>query len=223
MSKYLTKWETAAAYNAAKDNLPTPQVAYIVENNTVDYKPLVPTPPTPTAETRVVATYYVEDTEEPTRMRILYNTSNINSIEIDGTVISQVVSEYTFDTPGEHTVKYTLTDPTTIGNNFSVDEGLVSIDIPDSVTTIGPSPFSDSPLRTCIIGSGVTAINSYLFYNNAYMRSLTIKATTPPTIGDYLLGGESSIEYIYVPSESVNIYKEAEGWSDYADIIQAIS
>ena len=50
MSKYLTKWETAAAYNAAKDNLPTPQVAYIEETNGVAYQPYVPTPPTPSHE-----------------------------------------------------------------------------------------------------------------------------------------------------------------------------
>jgi len=39
MAKFLTKWQTAAAYDAAKDNLAKPQVAYIVEGNKVQYQP----------------------------------------------------------------------------------------------------------------------------------------------------------------------------------------
>lgn len=39
--KFLTKWDTEAAYDAAKDNLATPQVAVVTETNTVNYKPYV--------------------------------------------------------------------------------------------------------------------------------------------------------------------------------------
>ena len=44
---YLKKFDTQAAYNAAKDNLILPNVSLITETNGVTYKPLQPTPPTP--------------------------------------------------------------------------------------------------------------------------------------------------------------------------------
>ncbi len=40
--------------------------------------------------------------------------THFSEIEIDGVVQPSVVSSYTFDTTGEHTVKYTLVDPTSI-------------------------------------------------------------------------------------------------------------
>ena len=54
--------------------------------------------------------------------------------------------------------------------------------------------------------------------------TLTIKATVPPkapsTIFTWTDGGTAS--KIYVPKESVEAYKTAENWSQYADIIFAI-
>ena len=44
---YLKKFETQAAYNAAESSLILPNVSLITENNKVAYKPLSPTPPTP--------------------------------------------------------------------------------------------------------------------------------------------------------------------------------
>lgn len=44
---YLKKFETTAAYNAARENLILPNVSLITENNKVAYNPLNPTPPTP--------------------------------------------------------------------------------------------------------------------------------------------------------------------------------
>jgi hypothetical protein len=50
-------------------------------------------------------------------------------------------------------------------------------------------------------------------------------ATTPPSIcSDYCnFGGEMSTPTIYVPSASVETYKAASGWSNYADYIEPIS
>ena len=49
-------------------------------------------------------------------------------MEIDGVVLDTPVSAYTFDTVGEHVIKYTLTDNTTIGvGAFYYCENLSSI------------------------------------------------------------------------------------------------
>ena len=42
--KYLTKFETTAAYTAAKNTLDLPNVSYIVQTNDVEYNPYVPVP-----------------------------------------------------------------------------------------------------------------------------------------------------------------------------------
>ena len=53
------------------------------------------------------------------------------------------------------------------------------------------------------------------------MTSVYCKPTTPPALGDDVFGINALGRKIYVPSASVDAYKAAEGWSDYADDIFA--
>ena len=46
MGKFITKFETTAAYEAVQSSLILPNVSLIAENNKVEYNPYVPTPPT---------------------------------------------------------------------------------------------------------------------------------------------------------------------------------
>lgn len=71
--------------------------------------------------------------------------------------------------------------------------------------------------------SGVTYIGTNVFYNCLALENLTIKATTPPTLGYSIFYNCPKLTAIYVPAESVDAYKSATGWSEYADIIQAIA
>ncbi len=107
---------------------------------------------------------------------------------------------------------------------FSGCSSLTSIDIPDSVTYIGTNAFSDcSAMTTVIIGSGVTSIGDGAFSGCTSLNSVTVKATTPPTLGYnvfYGSGGMFTPFYIYVPAASLSAYQTA--WSTYANRIQAI-
>lgn len=71
---------------------------------------------------------------------------------------------------------------------------LTSITIPNNVTSIGSSAFSISELK-----------------------EIYCKPSTPPSLGDY--NEFSSSAKIYVPTKSVNAYKTAEDWEEYADQI----
>ena len=51
---------------------------------------------------------------------------------------------------------------------------------------------------------------------------MTIKAVTPPEVGTGVFNGMGSNYVIYVPSQSVNAYKNARGWATYASHVQAI-
>ena len=93
---------------------------------------------------------------------------------------------------------------------------------------------------------GITTLHEYIFYNNRYLRSIeipnsvtsigtnafngcsnltsvTVRRTTPPTLGNkFAFSNGSSSLVIYVPSESVNRYKSVANWSNFASKIQAI-
>lgn len=112
---------------------------------------------------------------------------------------------------------------TTIGGSaFASCSGLTNCTIPSGVTSIGSYAFSScSGLTSIEIPSGVTYIGSSAFNYCTGLTSITVNATTPPTIGYYIFDNTNNCP-IYVPTESVEAYKAATNWSDYANRIQAI-
>lgn len=108
---------------------------------------------------------------------------------------------------------------------------LSSITIPNSVIGIY-GDFTSGNIRGAFtyctslsnveIGSGILWIDDYVFYGCTALTSVMVNATTPPSISSNTFGNTNSNFIIYVPSASVNAYKSASRWSNYADRIQAI-
>ena len=110
---------------------------------------------------------------------------------------------------------------TTIGDEaFYCCYLLTSVTIPDSVTTIGDYAFwGCSSLTSVTIPDSVTEIGNETFAFCSSLTSVYCKATTPPAGGYYMFECNASDRKIYVPMESVEAYKSASYWSNYASYI----
>lgn len=121
----------------------------------------------------------------------------------------------------------TLTLPngiTSIGNYaFYSCTGLTSVTIGNGVTSIGGWAFQFcTGLTSVTIGNSITSIGNHAFYGCSGLTSITIEAITPPSMDGYDCFNSTNNCPIYVPSSSVEAYKAATYWSNYASRIQAI-
>ena len=127
-------------------------------------------------------------------------------------------------------------------NSFAIGCGATEYTIPDSVTEIGSSAFSDcSSLTRVIIPASVTEVGASAFRNCSSLTSITIpdsvteigssafngctsltsvycKAATPPS-NSGVFDNNASGRKIYVPAESIEAYLTS--WSVYSDAIVA--
>ena len=156
-------------------------------------------------------------------------------------VIDNTIIEYAEGSGDEYKIP---NDVTKIGDYaLSWCENLKSIIIPNSVTEVGDYAFAYcSSLTSATIGNRVTVIKSSAFYNCSSLQSINIpnsvtkievlafqnctnltevycSALTPPTGGSGMFKNNASGRKIYVPMESVEAYKSASYWSDYASDI----
>lgn len=128
---------------------------------------------------------------------------------------------------------------------FASSISLANLNIPSSLTTIGAAAFQATALTSITIPSGVTVIPNYAFFNcdnlstivlpagitrigSSSLRAgsrestlaITCMATVPPTLSQGALPDTNFT--VYVPADSVDAYKAADVWSDYANFITAM-
>ena len=183
-------------------------------------------------ETRLFVIYNVTDASNPTQLYTYTSEDGITTngalmfdkAVIDGVEVSiadlDAASGLTQFSLGEHTAKYTLKDPTIIGvdvdpsdpssvkigatfytcetvssveipnsvasigiSAFNSCSGLTSVTIPNNVTSIGDFAFKKcSGLTNVTIGNSVTSIGEGAFYECINLTDIVSLATTAPTI-----------------------------------------
>ena len=187
MGKYLKLFNVHSEYEAftQTEDFMLPNVSYCLDQtNIVHYNPI---------ETRLVVKYNVEDASKPTQLYAYYaeegkeqwwtrGVDMFDKVEIDGTEVSVADLDAASGTTtqlsvGEHTVAYTLKDPTLIGYDPNDPEGIAfgalfnvgceritDVMIPSSVTTIGQNAFGNcSSLTSVTIPNSVTSIGDESF------------------------------------------------------------
>ncbi len=104
-------------------------------------------------------------------------------------------------------------------NAFSHCYGLLGINIPEGVTLIGDYAFYGSHLTSIILPASIERINYQAFGGCNDLITFGCKAVNPPSFGVQVFDSCDELEIINVPMASVDAYKAADGWKDYADII----
>lgn len=118
--------------------------------------------------------------------------------------------------------------------------------IPSTLTYIERDAFMDTKISSCVWNSGCNfddgnspftncsfdsftfnnmgEINTLFFAGCSLIDKLIVNIETPPTINTNYGStfGNTTINHIYVPEGSVDAYKAATVWKNYADIIEAI-
>ena len=153
------------------------------------------------------------------RERIFKDCSKLTSIIIPDGVTS--IEDAAFYGCSSLTSVIVPSTVTSIGKNaFGGCSKLTSIIIPDGVTSIEIAAFEDcSSLTSVIVPSAVTSIGRLAFAGCSSLTEIIVKPDIPPTGEWHMLHGTNNCP-IYVPAGSVDAYKSAEIWNEYADRIQ---
>ena len=218
MSKYLKLFETESQYEVWKnsDDFLLPNVSFIEEIKGISYNPFTE------AKSGVIMARY--NATEDNKLAIA-DTSNVKSLKVNGTEV-EFGEMYCFNEVGEYDVEIELIDPTLInGVNFGadmpktmfwsiLDNGpmgacLISIVIPNSVTSIGNQAFCECKgLTSVVIPDSVTTIEDLAFVSCSSLTSVVIGSGVT-SIGERAFDSCSSLTSVVIGSGVTSIDSEA--------------
>lgn len=141
-----------------------------------------------------------------------------------------VFAEYTItqERNMDYIIFYTTTNGKTVSpysfdyltNTYEDGVGMLAFD-GSKVTSIGSQAFRDCYSLTSItIPDSVTLIGDYAFYYCTSLKDVYCKPTTPPAGDCCMFDDNASGRKIYVPRDSVEAYKSAAYWGEYASYIE---
>lgn len=246
--KYIRKFNSKAEYDSYVQNIPFTTLCGYMDNNKMNIG--ISSPETriictyyvENPEYQVQLFSFMPQEEE---MPLAFESMEIDGIEYNNLSYDDAEKQLS---AGTHVVKFTLADTYLTDNKtiipsytFKACRELTNIIIPNGIKAIGAEVFGDCDILTTVIfPNTLETIGMYAFWESGlYKTSITLPINVtnignsalygipsitslnpiPPTIGQYNL---NNTNYIYVPAASVDAYKAASGWSDYASRIQAI-
>ena len=120
-----------------------------------------------------------------------------------------------------------IIDDASISGSFELPETIDYMGTTYTVTVIAPGTFENNVLLTAItIPSTITAIGESAFTGCSNLKSITVNIATPLDLSGTTEAGNSTVFegidlescILYVPDESVELYKSADVWKEFKNI-----
>ena len=156
-----------------------------------------------------------------------YNCKSLTSVTI-GNSVTSIGERAFYGCTGKLIINSKIVETNYTSSNYPMNNSgswlygskFTKLTVGDNITKIGDCIFRDcSRLTSVTIPDSVTSIGSYAFSGCSSLTSVYCKPTTPPSERGSVFYNNASGRIIYVPRESVEAYKAASGWSDYASYI----
>lgn len=116
-----------------------------------------------------------------------------------------------------------VTIPNNVENShdaFAECSSLSSVMIQEGLRRIDAFAFSSAGLKSVVIPASVSYLGGDSFEGCESLKEVTILAPQPPENDSSYIGSYADV--IYVPSSSVNLYKEADGWRQWSNKFRGI-
>lgn len=239
MSKFLNVFNTLAEYQAfsASTEYVQPNVALVKETNVLYYDYGNNQPQADQSDFKVESQETSIGGDKYGKgaiTKINYIPSGVTSLENAFSGFTSIVNAP--EIPNSVTnMKYTFYGCSSLVNVPNISSGVIYMNsafnrcislvnvpvMPSSLTSLYYTFYGCSSLvNVPPIPSGVTQMCG-AFQACSSLKEITFFHTTPPSYEDTLR--YSPIETIYVPDESVDVYKTASGWSEFADKFKPLS
>ena len=115
-----------------------------------------------------------------------------------------------------------LPNSTTLNNYLAGKKYLRIVELPNTLTRINAYALCKTAISEIDIPATVEFISYTAFKLCSNLRTMIVRATTPPTAEETDKKRVSNVCTIYVPAESLQTYKESPYWRAQADQIEAI-
>ena len=229
--KYLKLFDTHSDYtDFINTEIDKPNVSYCLDAKEIHFNPIK-------VESVFTAKFDVEDATNPTPLYFylsrqgapfeILGVNMFDKVEVDGTEVSVADLDTNHGgyqlSVGEHTVEYTLKDPTLIGAIFDEQAGtlisygiifddidsLTSVEIPNSVTSISDGAFGGcTGLTSMTIPNSVTSIGTDAFNGCSGLTNINIPNSVT-SISDGAFEACSGLTSVTIPSSVVSIGNKA--------------
>ena len=144
--------------------------------------------------------------------------------------VSEIIIPKGVKSIGRHAFNYCLSIPsiiipegvTTIGGAAFFHTQIRSVIVPEGVTEIGGWAFSECyGLNKIELPSTLNSIGNSVFKETYHIDTLICRAVLPPTMGELPVfeGVKTANISLFVPKESIELYKNADQWKDFGQIL----